>query len=538
MRWLFLLPTTLLGFCLGVNADPSAGALYPPGLQPLIARANALLSAGQFNDAIKAYSDAIDQSPADYVLYYKRATAYSAMNRHSSALADYDQVLSMTSDTFDKAYLMKARIHAKDGHFSAAKEAIKKYNSRVKNDSSIQEVLLNVSEGELAAKKAKQAMKAKLWQACVEAASTALGAASHSTDLRQLRADCAIASGDIEGAVGDLTRLTHLTQPSTDLLMRIFRLSYFLFPYTSSSSPAMSTLKQCIHFDPDSKQCLPAHRLVKSFDRTFKKLDTAVSEEKWKAVIDLLIGSDPASGFAAKFDEALATHTTPDALFLPSNIPIASPKKTSPRREVIVRSLCKAYVNSKSAEKGLQWCNELLAMEGHENDPDGLVGRGEAALKKEEWDEAVRIFEKAFEASGRSNRDIHGRLQRAQKLLKQSKQKDYYKVLDISRDADQKTIKKAFRRAAMKAHPDKGGSEAKMAAVNEAYEVLKDPELKSRFDNGDDPNDPMAQQGFHAGGSGHPFAQFFQQQSGGGGNFFQGGFPGGGGYQFHFSHGH
>lgn len=39
---------------------------------------------------------------------------------------------------------------------------------------------------------------------------------------------------------------------------------------------------------------------------------------------------------------------------------------------------------------------------------------------------------------------IHGRLQRAQKLLKQSKQKDYYKVLDVSRDADAKTIKKAL----------------------------------------------------------------------------------------------
>lgn len=146
-----------------------------------------------------------EQSPADYVLYYKRATAYSALNRHPSALADYDQVLSLTSNTFDKAYLMKARIHAKDGHFLAAREAIKKYSGKVKDDPSTQEVLLTVSEGELAAKKAKQALKAKLWQSCVEAASTALGAASHSIDLRRLRADCAIASGDIEGAVGDLT---------------------------------------------------------------------------------------------------------------------------------------------------------------------------------------------------------------------------------------------------------------------------------------------------------------------------------------------
>lgn len=39
---------------------------------------------------------------------------------------------------------------------------------------------------------------------------------------------------------------------------------------------------------------------------------------------------------------------------------------------------------------------------------------------------------------------IHQRLQRAQKLLKQSRQKDYYKILDVPRDADQATIKKAL----------------------------------------------------------------------------------------------
>lgn len=54
-----LLPCFLVTLLSGVSADPSAGALYPPGLQPLINRANALLSVGQFNDAAKAYTNAI-----------------------------------------------------------------------------------------------------------------------------------------------------------------------------------------------------------------------------------------------------------------------------------------------------------------------------------------------------------------------------------------------------------------------------------------------------------------------------------------------
>ncbi|KAI0751980.1 hypothetical protein BC629DRAFT_1228550 [Irpex lacteus] len=464
-------------FLLGVNAEPSQGGeLYPPGYLPLVNKANTFLSVGQFNDAAKAYSEAIDMAPNDYLLYYKRATAYYSLNRHAQALDDFDKVLELTSYSFDKAYLMKARIHAKEGQFAAAREAIKEYNTNVKDDPAGREILLGVSEAELAAKKAYQAMRAKLWQACVEASSTALRTASHSVPLRQQRADCAIASGDVESAVGDLTRLTHLTTPSTTVLMKIFRLAYFLLPSGSSSSTsAMSALKQCLHFDPDSKQCLPAHRLVKAFDKSFKKLEEAVASEKWSSVTSLLIGSDPASGFAAKFDEALNIHTTPEALDVPPSISLRPAQLSSPKREQIVRALCRAFVNLKQPSKSEQWCEELLRMDGLENDADGLVGRGEALLKKEEWEEAVRVFEKAFESSGRSSREIHGRLQRAQKLLKQSRQKDYYKVLNVPRDADTKTIKKAFRKAAMTAHPDKGGSEAKMAAVNEAYEVLSNP---------------------------------------------------------------
>lgn len=47
----------------GVNAEPSqAGDLYPPGYLPLVNKANAFLSVGQFNDAAKAYTEALGGS--------------------------------------------------------------------------------------------------------------------------------------------------------------------------------------------------------------------------------------------------------------------------------------------------------------------------------------------------------------------------------------------------------------------------------------------------------------------------------------------
>jgi DnaJ family protein C protein 3 len=134
---------------------------------------------------------------------------------------------------------------------------------------------------------------------------------------------------------------------------------------------------------------------------------------------------------------------------------------------------------------------------------------------------------------------INQLLQDAQIKLRQSKTKDYYKVLGVPRDADELQIKSAYRKMIKLHHPDKArksgiskeDAEKKMASINEAYEVLSDPELKARYDRGDDPNDHEQQrhnpfQGNPFGG-GHPFAQ---HSHGHGGQFnFK---FGGGGFQF------
>lgn len=61
--------------------------------------------------------------------------------------------------------------------------------------------------------------------------------------------------------------------------------------------------------------------------------------------------------------------------------------------------------------------------------------------------------------------------------------RDYYEVLGVSKDASADEIKKAFRKAAVKLHPDKeGGDEAKFKEANEAYEVLKDQQKRQRYD--------------------------------------------------------
>lgn len=62
-------------------------------------------------------------------------------------------------------------------------------------------------------------------------------------------------------------------------------------------------------------------------------------------------------------------------------------------------------------------------------------------------------------------------------------QQDYYETLGVSKSASEDEIKKAFRKLAVKYHPDKeGGDEAKFKEINEAYEVLKDKQKRQRYD--------------------------------------------------------
>lgn len=62
--------------------------------------------------------------------------------------------------------------------------------------------------------------------------------------------------------------------------------------------------------------------------------------------------------------------------------------------------------------------------------------------------------------------------------------KDYYEILGINRDATEEEIKKAFRQQARKYHPDnkETGNEEKFKSINEAYEILSDPEKRSVYD--------------------------------------------------------
>lgn len=92
---------------------------------------------------------------------------------------------------------------------------------------------------------------------------------------------------------------------------------------------------------------------------------------------------------------------------------------------------------------------------------------------------------------------------------------DPYQVLGIGKDADERTIKSAYRRLSKQYHPDKNSApEAhdKFIEIGEAYEILNDPQKKQNYDQHGDPNGNGGQGNFDFGDM---FNQFFHGQQGG-----------------------
>ena len=104
-----------------------------------------------------------------------------------------------------------------------------------------------------------------------------------------------------------------------------------------------------------------------------------------------------------------------------------------------------------------------------------------------------------------------------------AKKRDYYEVLGVNRDASDEDIKKAYRKLAMKHHPDRNPdnpkSEEQFKEAKEAYEVLSDPQKRPAYDQyghaGVDPQAGMGPGG-GAGGFADAFSDIFGDIFGGG----------------------
>ncbi|KAK4228180.1 hypothetical protein QBC38DRAFT_475907 [Podospora fimiseda] len=481
-------------------------------ISSLLASAQSHLSKGETNDALVYYEAAIARDPSDYLTLFKRATTYLSLGRTSQATEDFEKVLTI-KPTFEGAHSQLGKLRARSADWDAAKAHYKKAKKTDEVEA--------VEAARAAAKAAEAAAKAGNWEECVKQADDAILTANRAVSLRELRVKCAFENGSLERGIGDLQHILQMKPGDTNPHVQISAITFYAL---GDLPEGMTAIRKCLHSDPDNKKCKKLLKQEKATDKVVQKVQKALDKNQPMTAVRQLVPTSDEDGLIKEVKEHV------ESLRKEGVIPQSVKKVKLVTR--LVEMACRAYYESNSSKKAKEYCEESLTLD--ENALYGLLYHAKTQMDSESYEAAINTLKKAAEHhQDKQQSVINPLLEKAQVADRRSKTNDYYKVLGVAHDADDRQIKSAYRKLSKIHHPDKAAKQGlskeeaqkKMAKINEAYEVLSDPELRARFDRGDDPNSTEQQHHGHGnpfgGHGGHPF-------------MFQGG---GGGQQFHFKTG-
>uniref|UniRef100_A0A914I6N5 J domain-containing protein n=1 Tax=Globodera rostochiensis TaxID=31243 RepID=A0A914I6N5_GLORO len=447
------------------------------------------LSKGQFQEALQHYHQAVALDPSDYQIYYRRATVFLASGKVNAALPDLEKVVELKPD-FIAGRIQRGNILFKKGNL---KEAEADFEFAVKHEpgnAESRERMQKISQIQAWIDNGLQHFENKDFAMAEQMLNYAIEHCQWNADLHRKRSRCRLARGDTQNAIADIRAVAKLVPDSTETFLELSRIYYEI----GDVENAMGQIRECLHLSPEHKECFPFYKRIKKLTKMRQDLMKSVLGEQW---MDCLEKAKSILRFEREVD---------------------------PIQMDVYKYTCKCNVKLSHVAEAIQECTEVLKY-GDENDLDVLLDRGEAFLLNEQYEKAVEDFQKAVNAHEGSRR-AKEQLTRAQKMLKLSKKKDYYKILGVRRNADKRQVMKAYRKLAQQWHPDnfqddaeKERAQEKFFDIANAKDVLTDPEKRRRYDAGEDPLDP---QGGHGGGQ--QFHQWHWSGEQGGFNPFGEGF--------------
>ncbi|CAF3342226.1 unnamed protein product [Rotaria sp. Silwood1] len=451
-----------------------------------------LLASGQLVDALSQFHLAIDADPKNYIAYFRRAAVYLGMGKSKAALPDLNKVIELKPD-FLAARIQRGNLLLKQGDFDEAKID---FESILTSDSSNNEARIQfdlTKRMSQTTQEAKNAYAKQDYTKTIELLSIVIEHCPWAIILRELRADSYLKSGDLSKAVNDLKATAKLIPDNTQAYLKISQLLYTM----GDADDSLTNIRECLKLDADHKECHSHYIKVKKLAKQLESIRDAISQSNWQECLDK-------ANQILKLSSDSSSHT------------------------FIYRahsSLCTCMSKGKSPAKDtIKKCTEVLDTY-HVSDVEILISRAEAYILNEEYELALADYQRAHESED-SNR-VNDGIKRVQKLIKQLKKRDYYKILNVRRTANKAEILKAYRKLAIKWHPDKYEGEDKKKAekmfidIAAAKEVLTDPEKRAKFDAGDDPLDAEEQAQQH-----NPFHGFNPFGAGNGQGFT---------FRFHFN---
>jgi len=455
--------------------DASAGKLRSQGEEAMMS--------GQPELALQYYQAAVDLEPENALNHYKLFRVQQRMRKYMDALRSISKSAELKPQS-DDYKIQKIKLLKSLGQCEEASAEIASLEGQEDLKGEVISCFASISA-------AQQAMFEKDWALAVDQLDAAMKHVEQASGLAFQRAEAMFHLGDYYGTIGDLGRVlkAHANH------IEAYELRGDAYMKLGDHPTAINHYREGLKLDPEHKGCKAGHKFIKGIEKKNKKGDAAFDAGKYEEAI-------------GNWWQAINIDGTHIAFFRPTLLKI-------------VKAHTKLGQHAKAIEEAEKHIENLESVEG-------LFALGEAQVEAEHFEDAIRSFRRAEEISPQEGKQAaQQKIREAEVALKQSKEKNYYKILGLQRNADAKEIKKAYREMALKWHPDKNLGEGKDEAekkfqdVSEAYEVLSDKELRAKYDRGE----PVFEN--QGGGAHHQNAhQFFNQQ-----------FQHGGGQRFHFRYG-
>lgn len=514
----------------GAGASSSSSAPVEPSAedkaqaQTLKSEGNTYFSSKQYSKAIEAFTSAFELDPTESTFLTNRAAAKMSLKMYSSALADCQLAKDIQSKQSGdgvaqpKTLIRLARCHLFLGSPSGALSVLNQVVSQGGLDDATQKQALQLqkqatSVAEHLASYDRLA-SSNDWSVAgfaLDQAQTQAGLSESDVPLswRIMRATVHLHKNQLDQANSVIADALRSDSSNPDALLVRAR----ILLAKGDIAKAVAHCQAALRSDPENrgardllKKCRRLEAKKEEGNTAFKAGNNAEAVEKFTEAVAIADENSATDGPAQGFKAILCSN--------------------------------RATANSKNGDHAaaISDCDAALSL-----DPGyikALRTRARALLAVEKYEDAVRDFKKALEeasvSGGREAEQLQRELRSAEIDLKRSKKKDYYKILNVPKDAGEAEIKKAYRKESLKHHPDKGGDEEKFKLCSEAYNVLSDENKRRRYDAGADDLEHDAMPGFgggFGGGMGGPggveinLADLFG--AGGGMGGMGGGFPGG-----------
>ena len=242
----------------------------------------------------------------------------------------------------------------------------------------------------------------------------------------------------------DIHALAKLIPDNTNAYLKLTELYYAM----GEADQALNNVRECLRLDADHKKCSDHYKSLRKLTKSMENMKRASEEQRFDecvAAAKQVIAQDPNSSVYKLKGEAF---------------------------------VCSCQSKAKNVKEAESACSSILKVTP--NDADALYYRAQAYIVDEQLDAALSDCQKAHEQEqGHRTQEC---IEKVNKLLRQSKKRDYYKILGVKRSADNAAIMKAYRKLAKKWHPDMfpDGPEKEKAQktfidIAAAKEVLTDP---------------------------------------------------------------